>query len=549
MTFIHISTGIMASLSSSPLSSPTEKLYEVLLGFSEKEKETKKDRHDNDNDDRIVMDWDDGFVPSGCNNRRGKMITFLDNDGSACTTSGKSSGVTVIDDALSAQTADAIYTNAITSTNTNDEGNSSSNNNSNKVWGEYIKLDDVDDILKRNTSENNDPTTSTTSERQHQHHYRTYLAAKAVKELFLTPNSGFYNKIDDELQATNRTYRNIHGISVWMICSSINDTVQYHIDYAEMFRYQTNIIYPPMYGSTLQVSPVVASNAVVSNNNDTSTRTTTPTNKHHHTMKMNGGNFYVNTNGLDHYSKHKYKCSLDTLDLDLQQMEATNTNADGDTDEYDDDALAGIKNEEEKNVDQVHRNTSTNNGWRKVQYKYNRATLCDGTLPHFSSPVTSIESTESSISSSSRRHKRVIVGFNICNCEIGPLVEQYPEHSSKFNNYVKIYQATNKFKDITTTTSSSSSSSTNDNGRNKKRSRGGGGFTIEDAKRNPRVASFIKLLAKKYKENMMANATSNSNSNGNENGNTNNSQEETVLDAKNTKEEGETSNTVQHGMG
>ena len=182
----------------------------------------------------------------------------------------------------------------------------------------------------------------------------------------------------------------------------IGDSVQYHIDYAEMFRFQTNVIYPPIYGATLHLTPP-------------SQETT-----------IRGGSFYANAAGLEHYKEYKYKCPLDQLD---------------------------------------YLSDNDENDWIMVPYKYNRGTLCDGDLPHFSTPVKSIPN----------GMKRVIVGFNVCNHEIGPIVEQYPEHSSQFNNFVKLSQATMKF---------------NNNH----------GLSVEDAKRNPKLGKFIKLLAKKMKE-------------------------------------------------
>ena len=43
---------------------------------------------------------------------------------------------------------------------------------------------------------------------------------------------------------------------MWLIASSLSDEVAYHIDYAEILRYQTNIIHPPLYGATLHLTPV-----------------------------------------------------------------------------------------------------------------------------------------------------------------------------------------------------------------------------------------------------------------------------------------------------
>ena len=61
--------------------------------------------------------------------------------------------------------------------------------------------------------------------------------------------------------------------------------VEYHIDYAELYRYETNIIHPPLYAGTVQVSPL-------------GTQSITQANK-----TMEGGSFLVNTAGLEHYKR------------------------------------------------------------------------------------------------------------------------------------------------------------------------------------------------------------------------------------------------------
>lgn len=62
--------------------------------------------------------------------------------------------------------------------------------------------------------------------------------------------------------------------------------MQYHIDYAELYRYETNVIYPPMYAGTCQVSPV------------------------HGEEDMIGGDFHANIGGVEHYRKFGYKGKL-----------------------------------------------------------------------------------------------------------------------------------------------------------------------------------------------------------------------------------------------
>ena len=89
----------------------------------------------------------------------------------------------------------------------------------------------------------------------------------------------------------------IHGVAVWCLTSAANKAVDYHIDYAELYRcsivsvvsyikichrYETNVIHPPLYAGTMQISPVEGG-------------------------EMTGGDFCVNTDGLEHYKRFGYK--------------------------------------------------------------------------------------------------------------------------------------------------------------------------------------------------------------------------------------------------
>lgn len=89
-------------------------------------------------------------------------------------------------------------------------------------------------------------------------------------------------------------------------------------------RYETNVIHPPLYAGTCQISSL-------------------------HGNELIGGDFYANSRGLDHYKEFGYKAmmkSKDELDMDIQSDD-----------------------------------------WIKIRYKRNRGTLHDGDFPHFSSPI------------------------------------------------------------------------------------------------------------------------------------------------------------------
>jgi hypothetical protein len=117
----------------------------------------------------------------------------------------------------------------------------------------------------------------------------------------------------------------IHGVAVWCLSSGVSNEVQYHVDYAELYRYETNIIHPPLYAGTCQISPLQG-------------------------KEMIGGDFYANLSGLDHYKDFGYKGLLKSGPELMEDIESS-----GD--------------------------------WVRVRYKQNRGMLHDGDLPHFSSPV------------------------------------------------------------------------------------------------------------------------------------------------------------------
>jgi len=324
-----------------------------------------------------TVDWNDGFTPSGCNGAKGRMV--IDQPRS------KPGLVAIREDVVPDFLVQNLYDSAVEA----------------GVWGEYVSLDEIDALLLSSNDDSCVNNVNENSKSSNKPLTRRQLAAQAV-------HSFFCERFADLIQEDWKE-KYVHGVSVWVIASDVGNSVQYHIDYAEMFRFQTNTIYPPMYGGTLHLTK---------------------------TSEMEGGGFFVHKDGLEHYRKFQYKCSLEKLGWDGTGINATTQQSDSDS------------------------------NWVEVPYKYNQGTLCDGDLPHFSAPVRSIP----------KGLKRVIVGFNVCNHEIGPIVQEFPEHSAKFNRFVKLSQTATKT------------------------TRLGGGLTVEACKANPKLAAFVKLLARKMKE-------------------------------------------------
>ena len=167
-----------------------------------------------------------------------------------------------------------------------------------------------------------------------------------------------------------------HGFAFWALASPAGSEVPYHMDYAEQYRLETNIIHPPIMGATLQLSPI--------DDGD-----------------MQGGTFAIHTDGLRHYKQFGHQCRLASDDALRVDMESSP-------------------------------------GWIHVPYRFNRATVHDGSLPHLSTKVTSLPP----------GIKRVILGVNLFDGEIGPRVQRVPIHSYAFKRTEKLAGVFGQLKDV-----------------------------------------------------------------------------------------------------
>ncbi|KAF4043234.1 hypothetical protein GN244_ATG04442 [Phytophthora infestans] len=345
-----------------------------------------------------LNDWDDGFTPSGCNGRPGKLVRDFPRD--------HPGAFAVVDGAVSERTADLLYASAVKAT----------------VWGVYVPVSELQletSELERDESE--DPAA-----------YRHALARRTVQEFLMGKDAGQCITMSD--------WGRTHGVAVWVIASDCNDETEYHLDYAEQVRYETNVIFPPIYGATLHVSPL---------HNEVTDEA--PGCQGRATNSFEGGGFHANLTGLSHYDKYGYKTRKRPHRLTTDELETL---------------------------------SKSEPGWKHVAYRYRRGILCDGEFPHFSGRVRTLPS------SPDLPVKRVIVGFNLFPSEIGTCVAKFPEHSGAFNRYVKLSQAAVKQTKLLSTTSNK------------------GGWTLESVRANPKQAAFLKLLARKVRENQEKTAAS-----------------------------------------
>ncbi len=209
------------------------------------------------------------------------------------------------------------------------------------------------------------------------------LATRAARHFIFSKNKNPCRQITGEpLNPMNNPH--VHGVQIWALPAPTGSSVPYHIDYAEYIRYVHNIIVTPMYAGTVQCTP----------------------------YEVDGGSFAVNLGGLGHYEEYGYKCVQKKLKRNSREKE-------------DYDQMAGWNQNLVSTVchDDLH-------GWVTIPYKFNQGILHTGSLPHLSGTVIKIE-----------QGKRVIVGFNVFDRDIGPMVSRCPEHSDQFRKMVKLHRS------------------------------------------------------------------------------------------------------------
>ena len=184
---------------------------------------------------------------------------------------------------------------------------------------------------------------------------------------------------------------------------------------------------------------------------------------------MVGGDFVVNTRGIDHYKEFGYKYKLcKSKESIVKDSEATS--------------------------------------WVTIPYHCNRGILHDGDYPHLSTEITHIKETV----------HRVILGFNCFSKELHECCEKAPEHSKAFNRTVKLYQRmsamgipiTVQYADgekhtdgsstteVDTESTSCSEMVTQDQVKSKQKK----GINIKDVMKNPFMCKMLIYAAKKVKE-------------------------------------------------
>jgi hypothetical protein len=344
---------------------------------------------------------------------------------------------------------------------------------------------------------------------------QTIPAHRGPTSISLTPGPPSRHETLYEL---NHFLEQAHGVAVWALSSEPGHSVQYHIDYAELLRYEHNVTVPPLWAGTVQCSELwndvttTCTEKIVNYSDEDDCggiheccghcrrrkeihKTKTSIMDHHvshphrplrcaidgihecgsickkpqYTVRttshsMHGGEFCVNLRGLEHYSEHGYKGNISG------------------------NALGGWTRPM-RQTGKVFRDEKTQ--WVTVPYAFNRGIVYRGDLPHLSAPIDYIGARKMNNQHQAEEHvpSRVIVGFNVFGHDVGNMIAKAPEHSKAFQRRVKLYRAT-----VGTYVSGKLS---NDNVP-KEQSEPKSGLSLSDLKRNKALTKLL-VLAKREK--------------------------------------------------
>jgi len=165
----------------------------------------------------------------------------------------------------------------------------------------------------------------------------------------------------------------VHGFALWANIGGVGEECAYHVDYAELHRRRTSLLHPPLLASTVHVAELDADAG-----------------------DMAGGCFGVNTGGLQHYLQFGHHCVL--------------------------------KRHEPSALEYDWENDSR---WIKVSYRFRRAILMNGLLPHRATTISAMPEDK----------RRVVVGINVFDKSIGEQVAAAPVHSDAYRAAMRELQA------------------------------------------------------------------------------------------------------------
>jgi hypothetical protein len=278
------------------------------------------------------------------------------------------------------------------------------------TWGSYVTMKQIQQYW--DTHSNSTSCSSGNPDGDQLDRIAIPAAAWFIRNYISASNGGNPNLIRNSYSGKNsievdcdasKFFDNAHGVAVWALASDIGSHVPYHLDYAELLRYETGVLVPPILAGTWHGS------------------------RHHRDM-FSGGDYCVAVrgNGLDHYYRHGYKGKLQPVVGMNDEMPLHDGNA-----SIDDKELSNFL---------------------RIPYRFNRMICQSGHLPHWStrveapaiiSNVTSLRTEEDFVDTASssignlKTTQRVVVGFNVFLHDVGPVIQQAPEHSEAFRSRVQ----------------------------------------------------------------------------------------------------------------
>ena len=280
-------------------------------------------------------------------------------------------------------------------------------------WGTYVTMQHVRDHWKNNIGEREKqlpPSQDQVALKAVSCFLRNAMGRNSNKPVHMRRKAQSTNNRNENTDNSNSStlwtesdMLQAHGCAVWALASDCKSSVPYHLDYAELVRYQTGVIVPPVLAGTLQCTPATI---------------------------VEGGTYCVHMGGIDHYQQTGYKGSFSKKKQQHQQKndrgnkcnnhhnvskESPTANSNSN---YSDDHAMALQQKADPD-------------WFLIPYKHNRMICQSGHLPHLSTTVKSIgESLQDCYdknANSSQTYRRVIVGFNVFLKDIGPVVQRAPE--------------------------------------------------------------------------------------------------------------------------
>ena len=146
-------------------------------------------------------------------------------------------------------------------------------------WGSYVTMEQIETFWNKNNHINNNKETNNEDDDIVEMTARYLQLALGKGGVPPTQQYPCTTTTTPSLWTRSGLLSKAHGVAVWALSAKEGSQVPYHLDYAELLRYQTNIIVPPLLAGTLQCTR----------------------------SKFQGGDFLVSLEGIPHYQTHGYK--------------------------------------------------------------------------------------------------------------------------------------------------------------------------------------------------------------------------------------------------